>query len=274
VIDTKLRVWPTTTDPNAILVRRDDLFIVNGDRGAAVIESLTILNQTNLAYIGRGGGDSRSAPTFGIALPPAAENIRVENASIDIPRLVRTDFGMGLTIAVPPNETQITYSYTIEGTAGRYTLSRTALYPTVEMSVYSEPSFDVSSNRLDKSGTVSIKGKDYARFSAPDGVDAGDEVQIVATANADIPWWTFAAGGAGVLVVVALAFLFARRRARRRIGRAAGEPAPIVPSSEREALIASIATLDLEHDSGRIADDEWETRRAELKAQLEALPRE
>jgi hypothetical protein len=274
VIDTSLRVWPTTSDPNAILVRREDMFIVHSDKGAGIIESLTILNQSDSAYIGRGAAQgAEAAPTLGIAVPLSAEGIRIENASIDIPRLVRTDFGMGLTIAIPPGETSITFSYTTEGTAGRYTLSRTALYPTVELSVFADPSFEVETNRLERGEKVSIKDDEYVRYSAPGGLDAGDEVQIVATANAALPWWAFGLGGAGAIAAIGLLVFLARRRLKKRDS-ASDVVEPTEPGSQRDQLVAAIATLDLEHSSGRINVTEWETRRKELKSRLEALARE
>lgn len=271
VIETSIRVWPTTTDPNAILVRRDDMFVVHSKTGAGIIESLTVLNQSHSAYIGRGGQNGKAAPTLGIAVPPNATIFRIENASLDVPRVLDTDFGVGLTIALPPGPTTMTFSYALEGTAGRYTLSRTALYPTVEMSVFAEPSFEVSTNRLERKGSVTLKDKDYARYSAPNGVDAGDEVQIVVTATAAVPWWAFGLGGMGLLVVVGLLIFVARRRMKRR-GANVEDQLPV--ETVRAELVAAIATLDLNHDAGRLPDVEWETRREELKSQLEALGRE
>ncbi|HET7481434.1 MAG TPA: hypothetical protein VFK89_01105 [Actinomycetota bacterium] len=273
VIDTTLRVWPTTTEPDAILVTRDDLFVVSTEKGIGVIESLTILNHSAKAYIGRGATDSSTAPTFGIAIPPSATGVRVENASIDIPRLVRTDFGVGLTVAIPPDPdgTSITFSYALEGTAGRYTMSRTALYPTAEMSLFAERGLDVESNRLTRDGSLELKGKDYAKYSVADGADAGDEVQIVVTARGAPPWWSFALAAAGVLLLVALIALAMRWRGRRNKDAVPGDDEP--QPDRREPLIAAIARLDLEHDQGLVDEAEWTQRRAALKTQLERAGR-
>jgi hypothetical protein len=75
----------------------------------------------------------------------------------------------------------------------------------------------------------------------------------------------------GLLVVVGLLIFVARRRMKRR-GANVEDQLPI--ETVRAELVAAIATLDLNHDAGRLPDVEWETRREELKSQLEALGRE
>jgi hypothetical protein len=52
VIESTLRVWPTTTDPNALVIERSDLFVLEGsDGGVDVVESLEVVNLTRRAYI-------------------------------------------------------------------------------------------------------------------------------------------------------------------------------------------------------------------------------
>ena len=42
VITTQLRVWKTTTDPSAVLITRDDLFVQQNQDGTGVIESIEV----------------------------------------------------------------------------------------------------------------------------------------------------------------------------------------------------------------------------------------
>ncbi|HEX2294983.1 MAG TPA: carboxypeptidase-like regulatory domain-containing protein, partial [Actinomycetota bacterium] len=54
VVDSTLRVWETTTDPAAIVIRRDSIFVVPSDGGVGVIEAVVVANIADQAYIGRG----------------------------------------------------------------------------------------------------------------------------------------------------------------------------------------------------------------------------
>ncbi|MGH2807996.1 MAG: carboxypeptidase-like regulatory domain-containing protein, partial [Actinomycetota bacterium] len=160
VIETTLRVWDTTTDPGAVVIQRDDLFVISTDAGAAVIESVTIANVSDRAYIGRGrqiGGADASGASVGFALPDGARNVNIEDSDIDIPALVELDAGVAATVAFPPGETRVTFSYEIPGSGASVDLSRPALYPTLELSVFAKPPLEIRSNRLEEKDPVTLE---------------------------------------------------------------------------------------------------------------------
>jgi hypothetical protein len=258
-LQTSLKVWDTTADPNSIVIARDAMFVLpSSENAVGVVESVTVLNQTELAYVGRGMATGSSETTFGFGLPAGAGDVAIQNASLDVPELVGTDFGFGITVALPPGESTFTYSYRVPADGLTYVLSKTALYPTADLLVFAGEPLEIASDRLRSDGTETVDDETYARWEAPGLVDAGDTVLIQATAEADIPWWPFALG-AGVLVAgIAAAYLVKRRRPRTDTSAA--------PS--REELIAAIASLDVAFESGDIEKDEWETQRAELKSRL------
>ncbi|MGH2807245.1 MAG: carboxypeptidase-like regulatory domain-containing protein [Actinomycetota bacterium] len=266
VIDTTLRVWDTTNDPASVLIRRDNLFAVLDDNSdVGIIESVSIANTTDLAYVGRGARGTGSDATFGFPLPDAADvsSVRIVDSPFDVPTLVRTDFGFALTVAIPPGQNQITYSYRVTGGTGTFDLSRTLLYPTLEMSSHAEPPLEIESSRLEPNGEVEIDGDAYTRWTSTDTLDAGDPVQILATATAAPSWWVFAGAGTGLVGLIAILYLFTRRRPSRD----AVEPAPPV----RDDLVAAIAALDLEFESGSLPRDEWQEKRHELKSRLQEM---
>ena len=259
-LQTSLKVWNTTTDPNSIVIARDAMFVLPADDAVGVVESVTVLNQTQLAYIGRGMSDGSGETTFGFSLPAGAGNVRVENASFDVPKLVETDFGFGITVALPPGESSFTYSYRVPADALTYVLSKTALYPTADLLVFAGGPLEIDSDRLRADGTVTVEGETYDRWEAPGLVDAGDTVLIQATAEADIQWWPFALGAAVLLSAIAAGYLFTRKRP------AAAAPTPAART--REELIDAIASLDVAFESGDVKKDDWEVERAKLKALL------
>ena len=264
-LETSLKVWNTTSDPASILVARDAMFVLPSDNAAGVVESVTVINHTDLAYVGRGGamggsgGSKEAKTTFGFGLPVGAGGVRIENASFDIPELVATDFGFGITVALPPGESTFTYSYQVPADGSTYVLSKTALYPTADLLVFVGDPLRLDSDRLRESGTETIEGKEYRRWTAPGMVDAGDTVLIQAVAEAEMAFLPFAIGAGALLVLISVGYMFMRRRTDR------DEPVPV---ETRDDLIAAIASLDLAYESGSLDESSWKSEREQLKQRL------
>lgn len=265
VIDSTLRVWNTTTDPSVLVIGRDDIFVSPSEEGGVgVVESVRIANLSDLAYVGRGADDAGAEPgsvaTVGFALPSDADNrqVSIVDSDLDIPGLLSTEYGFAITVALPPGETQITFSYPVEGLTGSFDLSRRALYPVASLQVFASSPLEVQSNRLSASGEVDVGGRSYDRYTADGDLDAGDPLQVVAVAEAGTPLG-LVAGMAGVLALVAIAGAVPFVRSRRK--------KQVAPKT-REDLIRAIAELDHAHENGAIETDVWAARRAELKAEL------
>ncbi len=211
VIDTTLRVWPTTRDPSAIAFRSDRSFVVPSETSATVIHSVTVANLTERAYIGRAARASGTRVTLGLPLPSGATNVAIVDAEIDIPELVPMSNGAGVTIAIPPGDTRVSYSYSLAGSAGNYELSRPALYPTLELAVFTQDPLEISSNRLEPRGQVTISGETYREWRSTEKLEAGDPLQAIAIARADVPVAPIAGGAVAVAVLVAGIVLWRRR---------------------------------------------------------------
>ena len=299
VIDSTLRVWATTSDPAAIVIKRDAIFLAPSDDDLGVIESVVVENTSPHAYIGRAGSMTAgrrappgATPTLGFSLPSSADpaSVVVVDSSWDGPPPVATDFGFGATVAIPPGETSTTFSYQAAGSGGVFDVSRTALYPTAELVVHAVRPLEVEGNRLVADGSVRVAGRTYTRWTAAEGIEAGDVVQVSATAEAGIglPLGGGIAAGLAALAA-ATAFVTTRRRRSRQASPApptpATSPAPPTPAApspaarspavgsgpsrpSREEVIATIAALDLDHGWGRLNDEEWRQKRRALKGLL------
>lgn len=273
VVTTKIRVWDSVTDPSVILIARTNLFLSRGEDGAMdVIESVTVNNLSDRAYIGRGmadgGTEDGPVPSLGFALPGGAREAQLVDASIEVPGAVETDFGFGITAAIPPGETRITYYYQVPGSVGSYNLSRTAVYDVVQFSVHAPEGFDVRSNRLEPDGNVTVGGIDYQRWSSEAAVEGGNQIQIVsvqdATGTSGLAGWIIAAV-AGLVALMALGIGWGVRRRRRAKNR---------PRASRSDLLTQIAALDIRHSSGEIPEDDWVRQRQELKERAGALAKD
>jgi hypothetical protein len=266
VIESTLRVWDTTTDPAAIVIRRDSIFVVPSDDGAGVIEAVVVANIADEAYIGRGralGAERDSeVPSIGFAIPAGAElpPVPVVESDIDIPSLVETSFGFAATVAIPPGQWRVVYTYQVTGDGGVYDLSRPALYPTLELGVYAGEPLTIEGGRIAPDGTRDVRGKTYDLYSATGSLEAGDRIDLLAVAEASASnLLAIGAGAAAVVVAAAGLVLLVRRRARR--------PADDAPS--RADVVEAIARLDLAKEQGLIPEAEWSTRRDALKQSLE-----
>jgi hypothetical protein len=270
-LDTSIRVWPTTTDPQAIVIRSDRLFVVPNENGAGVIESVAVANVSAEAYVGRGSelgaDDDPAVPSLAFSLPPGATNTRFLDATVDVPQLVPAPGGFGITSAIPPgDDTRFTFSYEIPRRGPELDLSRVALYPMLDYSIFAAAPLEVDGTRLSPDGSVELRGTNYRRWSAPDDIDAGDRLQAVAVAEAGSD--PLLIGGLLVLLAVvavgAAAALLLRKRPKAVAPRRPG----------RAELIEAIAELDLRHEAGEMDDRAWAQRRAELKQRLSGASKE
>ena len=268
VIDTTLRVWDTTTDPTAVLITRDDMFAVLGEQGVRIIESVTVVNQTDLAYIGRGAEQAGDQPApslgFSLAVDCSSTSVSIVDSDLDLPQLQCTDFGFGVTTAIPPGETRTTFSYDIPGDTGTFNLSRTALYDIAEMSVFAADPLVLDTNRLVEQDEVTLAGKEYRRWSSRSAIDPGDSVQVIATATADLNVGLIAGAVATVVVAIGLlAFGLKRRRSKRE----EEEPAPPGATPDDD-LVRAIAELDVAYEKGDLSEEDWSARRSSLKERI------
>jgi hypothetical protein len=271
VIEVEQKVWDTTTDPRAIVIQRNNMFLLRGDDGASVIDSYTIINVSEEAYIGRGaetdeGSEEGAVPTLTFSFPEGAEGLQIADSDLDIPELLNTETGVGITSAVPPDETRVTFAYQLPVNTGQVDLSRRALYPILNLGVFAEPPFTIDSTRLTEDGEVTIEGETYTRYRSQESVTEGNSIPMIATAEGSTDT-TLVAGAAvaGVLLLVILVLVLIRRRSRRSSPER--RPARRVDES-RDDLLVAIARLDLEYRNGELDEETWSARRAELKARL------
>ena len=274
VVDSTMRVWDTTTDPAVIAVKRDDLFAVANEDGLGVIESVTILNNSDFAYIGRGAemvGDAASGVSLAFALPPGASDVNVFDSDLDMPEIVPVDQGFGTTVAFPPGETRTTFSYRVPGVGGSFDLSRPVLYTTLELSIFAAPPLEIESNRLVPGEGVTLEGKRYERWTAEDPIEAGDPLQALAIARSDASSVPVIAAIAGALLLMAALGAVARAR---RPATSRATPHVAEPPLERDALLEAVARLDLDFASGAVRQPQYDDRRADLIGRLKAMERQ
>jgi hypothetical protein len=276
-VTSNLEVWKTTSDSGVITIERDHMFVAHDEQGAGVLESITVRNDSDEAYTGRGRAlgaeQSDESPTLGFALPTQSVGQRVDLIDSSLNRLYAIDasFGFAATVAIPPGETTVTFAFPASGDAGNFDLTRRTLYPTEELSVFVTDPLEVEAGRLSPDGTRDVSGESYRVWTSTNEFDAGDVVSllVIAEGNTSSNLWLGLGVGLGVIVLLIALGVWLRSRSRRRapVARATA-PKPAMPADDD--LVAAIAALDLEHESGDLSEDEWRERRVELKNRLVA----
>lgn len=264
LIESTLRVWNTTTEPAVMAISSDRMFVVQDGDSVGVIESVTFVNTSTDAYIGRGAGmigDDASGASFAFALPRGATEFNPFDSSLDIPEIVQVDQGFATTIAIPPGEHKTTYSYRVPGGGGSFDLSRPALYPTLELSIYAADPLEIRSNRLVAEEGIELEGKRYELWSTQETIEAGDPLQALAVATGSVPLMPLVLGAVAVVLLGGLAAVALRRRPRT-------SPAP--SEGDRERLLEEVAVLDLAYEAGEIDRARWDDERALLLGRIRA----
>lgn len=264
VIRSTMRVWNSTSDPEVIVINRDDLFAVGSEPGLGIIQSVTVTNTSENAYIGRGAGllgEDASGASVAFGLPAGASGVQIRASDLDIPAIVPVDGGFAATVAFPPGETSTTFSYGLSSEDGSFDLSRPVLYPTLELSIYAAEPLEIRSNRLQEGEGIELEGRSYRRWDSGDTIEAGDPLQAIAVTGGTVAVWPVVAGLAVLVLLGVVAGWLLRRRK------------PNAPPIDRDKLLEEVAYLDLEYEGGRLERDDWDDRRTELLGRLRALER-
>ncbi|MDQ4095756.1 MAG: hypothetical protein M3174_06115 [Actinomycetota bacterium] len=276
-VASNVEVWPTTSDPSVITVSNDRMLVAHNADGASVVQHVVVENNSQRAYIGRGralgADDSGSGPTLGFGLPTQAAGARVDLIDSNLNRLyaTETDFGFAATVAIPPGETTVTFSYPAEGTGGSFDLSRRMLYPTEEVSVLVSEPLDLEAGRLSYDGVDEVGGEPYRVWNSDRPFDAGDVVSILAIARGEASsdlWLGLGVGLGAIVLLSAAGVWWTSRRRRERAERSTTRANRTQDRPADEDLVAAIAALDLERESGALSEEQWHAKRSALKEKL------
>ena len=275
-----ITVYSTTTDASLLSVDRLHLFFDPVDaQTIEVIELYVISNPGTKTIVPAKAGE----PVVTFKLPTGATNLQFQDGSLG-GRYLQTSDGFGDTVSIPPGSGsyQVIFSFDMPYDK-KLDLVQPITLPTNAVVILSpEGAINVQGDQFEDAGTTDVQGTQYHMYNGPaysPGQDlhltvmagsGGQSLGIVTSGSSSL---LIGIGAFGVALIIAGAFLFMRNRSRTIPQEAQTTPsAPVaVISGDAETIMDAILALDDLYKEGKLPEDAYQQRRAELKARLKEL---
>ena len=249
-----LVVYDTSSTAPAIRVEQRHLIVRAPDKdGSRHVLELIILR--NLGTMTRIANDTIH-PVWAAALPRHAAQFEVGESDVSDRAVVKRGDSIFVFAPVPPGDKQVIVQYVLPPSDDRLTMSLDQ--PMERLNVLVDDTLaTLARGPLVSVGYENMEGSRFARF-AGEHTSAGDTVEVrfrPGPFSLARYWWV-------IVALAGMAFAAGIRLAFR------GRPVPVVSA---EGIAAEIVALDEAHEAGRGDAATYQTRRAELKARLNAM---
>jgi hypothetical protein len=262
-----ITLYETTTDTSALSVDRWHIFLNFETPGLVqVIELWVISNPENRVVTSAAAGE----PVLSFNLPEAASNLQLEDGQLGDGRYVRTANGFGDLAPIKPGmgAFQIAFAYDLPYTRS-IELSRFTSLPVVSAMVMAPEGMKVEGDLLQRGETRQFQDTSVTIYSTQP-LPAGAMLTFTVSGKPRTGAAANPAGQQTLLLILALLglllifaglYLFWRERSRPVLET---QPAPLDADSLMDAIIA----LDDLYKAGKLGEESYQTRRAELKSLL------
>jgi mono/diheme cytochrome c family protein len=275
-IDLPIEVYETTTDPSILVVDRAHYFFDFLDKNTLqVIELLIISNPTSKTLIAPKEGE----PVVTFPLPTGATNLQFQDGELG-GRYLSTENGFGDTVPVRPGSGnyQVVYSYDLPYD-GKLDFVRPAIFPTNAIVILSPAgSIKVKGEGIQDAGVRDMQGVQYQMYNGSN-LKAGDELHLTITGKPASAAPAFSKGSANNLVIgvgafgLVLIFIGAWLYLRNKplsLGDENQEGTSQAVGESTEATMDAILALDDLYQEGKLPEEAYLRRRAQLKASLKS----
>ena len=270
-----ITVFDTTTDASGLVADRLHLFFDFTQPGEVQVVELFIISNPMGKVVVASAPDK---PALTFKFPPEAPNLQFAGGAIG-DRFVQTADGFGDLSPVQPDpeQHQVLFSYNLPYDRG---LSLEVPVPiNVSAAVVMLPpgGIKLQSDQLMAGGSRDVQGMTFQLFTGSN-LSAGSTLKIdlsgkanptAPTTNSSLPGLLIGAGTFGLVLVGAGFWVLRRRKAPMMAEVGAVDEAPIQESEDD--LVDAILALDDLHQAGKLPDDAYKVRRAELKEQLRQI---
>lgn len=273
-IELPIQVYETTTDASALSVDRLHFFFEFLDQNTVrVVELYVISNPANRTVVSAAPGQ----PVLTFTLPAGAANLQFQDGELG-GRFVKTDNGFGDTVSIQPGSGnyQLLFSYEMPYQRKLDLVRPVTMNTQAVVVLVPEGSVKVTGEGLQDGGTRDVQGVQYHMYNGS-SMQAGSEVHLTVSGSPAGESSSVVAGqstnliiGLGVLglvLILAGGWMYLRNRSVQVAG---GLPMSEVKTAEEspENLMDAILALDDLYKDGKLPEDAYLERRAELKRRL------
>ena len=276
--DAEITVFDTTSTPFPVTVRGRHLIVGKSDSTdmRTIIEVFELSNDSTRTLVSAEG--PAPAPTWSIAIPPSARDVRATEGEISPDAFANTAGRVSVFAPLAPGVKQLSFSYKVPSSS--FPLTFAAEHGSVVFEVLLEdPRGTVTAPKFANVDPVTLERRNFRRYVGQD-VPEGVRVVIDLPAPQTPGRNRYIAGllvGIGFLMLLVLGRAVQKRAGARAIPTRATpmhQRPPSVPEHER--IAQEIAALDTLHAQQHAPSDDvqvvYERRRSLLKRELaEAL---
>jgi len=299
-----LTVYEATTSTANIAVVRATVLLEepNAQKGIITVSEIyAFKNLGTTTYVGSLSANEGKPNALLFSLPRNAGKVSL-GSGFNGYQAIQVDPGFASNPAVPPGDSELDFSFQIPYTTSQYDFGYTAVYPTVQLSVFVPQDIHANSSGLNSAGLVSANNIPYHLFQgqvlAP-GVQVHVELDGLPISSSTANSSSITSGlwiWIGVTLLVMLAILgmtwvfyrSTRRAASTRQARKGNREGAAQHDREKrivskkdadqvqerqQALLQELLDLDKAFEAGKIKKTEYQERRAKTKTRLRTLMR-
>jgi mono/diheme cytochrome c family protein len=277
--DLPITIYDTSTDASILTVDRWHIFLdFTNPNSVQVIEVFIVSNPTSKAVVPRQEG----APVLSFHLPNGAQNLQFESGQLG-GRYIQTTDGFGDTESVNPGsgQHQILFAFDLPYNK-KMDFSQQEDLPVDSAIVMVPLGVSAKSDLLQEGGTRDFQGSTYSIYTTQP-LPAGAILNMTVSGN---PKSSTAAvtgidshrniligvGAFGLVLVLAGGWLYWRDRKRTEEDEEdLADETQVEEFQDSESVMDAIIALDDLHRAGKLPEEVYQQRRAELKAQLKEL---
>ncbi len=229
----------------------------------SVREIMIVENRGNKTYVGAEEVQPGKKETLRIYLPKTAENIQTM-----FPSVVNPTGDISDVTPISPGTRRVILSYTINPGGSDFTFEKKIHFDTDSFNfIYPDTAIKVNSDQLVFKGPTPGSDKRFSNLTGND-LDRNTKISIRISLPRSKNLFKWMIVGL-VIILIGTGVTFSFFKGRKNRGAKKVDPEQdsdrIILMEQKQALLRSINQLDEDHQSGRIASDQYEKKRQELK---------
>lgn len=268
-LDLPLTIYENTTDPSVISVDAMHLILSRHPNALLVNEVMVFSNAGDRVYVSPQPVAGGRRGSVIVPIPADAYGLSFDGGELGGRFVAAGELVYDTRQVFPGQESHVVTASYIVPFDGSGQIALPITYPTRSVTVLIEEGMQVRSTVLADGGSQVIQEQAFQKYVAQD-LAAGQslDLQIGSAAGWVETLRIVLAALVGLLGIASVLYwlLVARKRGEAPVAETDHPSGPV--DAERQELLRQMAALDEALEAGKINRFEWETRRAELKADL------